>query len=174
MRRIAATALAASMMLSAPLAAAVRAPRQQNTASVSGTAKAANGQAMPNTTVQLRDVNTGQLAGTTTSSANGAFTFTSLAGGTYAIEVLSATGQIIGTSGAVTVATGAAVTGVTVGASAAAAGAAGGAAAAAGAAAAGGATAAGVSTALVVTAVAAAAGAAGVIAVAASGNASPS
>src|SRR3989442_2488173 len=135
MRRIAAIALAASMMLSAPLAAAVRAPRQAqpNTASLSGTAKAANGQAMPNTTVQLRNVNTGELAGTTTSNANGAFTFTALAGGTYAIEVLSATGQIIGTSAAVSVAARATVTGVAVSASAAAVGAAGGAAAAAGA-----------------------------------------
>ena len=94
MRRMAATALAASMMLSASLAAAVRAPRQAqpNTASLSGTAKAANGQAMPNTTVQLRNVNTGELAGTTTSDAAGAFTFTGLPGGTYAVEVVSVTG----------------------------------------------------------------------------------
>jgi hypothetical protein len=172
MRRIAATALAASMMLSAPLAAAVRAPRQQNTASLSGTAKAANGQAMANTTVQLRNVSTGELAGKTTSNANGAFTFTGLAGGTFAVEVLSATGQIIGTSAAVSVATGAAVTGVAVSASAAAVGVAGGAAAAAGAAAAGGATAAGVSTALVVTLVAVGAGIAGGVAIAT--NSSPS
>src|SRR5438105_10440739 len=114
MRRIAATALAASMMLSAPLAAAVRAPRQQNTASLSGTAKAANGQAMPNTTVQLRNVNTGELAGTTTSDAAGAFTFTGLPGGTYAVEVVSVTGEIVGASAAVSVAAGATVTGLTV------------------------------------------------------------
>ena len=169
MRRVVAAALAASLFASTPLLAAGRARQPQGqTASLSGTATAANGQAMPNADVQLRDVNTGQLVGKAKSGNTGTFTFTGLAAGTYAVEVLSATGQIIGTSAAVSVAAGAAVTGVSVGASAAAVAAGAGAAAAGGAAAA-----AGVSTAVVVTTVAVAAGIAGAVAIA-NANASPS
>src|SRR5437867_442182 len=158
-RRTVAAALAVSMLACLPLQAAAGSTAKQqtqNTASIGGTAKASNGQTMASAKVQLRDINTGDLVGTTTSDAEGGFSFTGLAGGTYTVEVLSATGEIVGASAAVSVAAGAAVTGVTVGASAAAAaGAASGAAAAAGAAAAGGATAASVSTAVIVSTVAA-------------------
>jgi hypothetical protein len=123
--------------------------------------------------VQLRNLATGQLAGTTTSSATGAFSFAGLPAGNFAVEVVNVAGQIIGTSASISVVAGATVTGITVSATAAVVGAAAGA-AAAGAAAAGVGAAAGVSTAVVVTTVAAAAGVAGAVAVAASGNASPS
>src|SRR5258708_39573870 len=120
MRRVVAAALVASLCASTPLLAAARARQAQGqSASLSGTATAANGQAIPNADVQLRDVTTGQLVGKAKSGPNGTFTFAGIPGGTYAIEVLSATGQIIGTSAAVSVAAGAAVTGVTVGATAA-------------------------------------------------------
>jgi hypothetical protein len=172
MRRIVTLALISSMFLATPLFAA-RAPQVGQNASVAGVATA-DGKPAPNAKLQLRNVQSGQLVGTAQSTAAGTFTFTGLAAGTYAVEVLSAAGQIIGTSAAVSVAAGAAVTGVAVGASAAAFGAAAGGAAAAGAVAAGsGAAAAGISTAVVVTAVAAAAGVAGAVAIAKS-NASPS
>ena len=99
----------------------------------------------------------GQLVGTAKSNAAGAFTFSGVAAGTYAVEELNAAGQIIGTSAALSIAAGAAVTGVAVGAVAAGSGTA----------------AAGISTAVVVTAAAAAAGVAGVAAIA-KANASPS
>src|SRR3954469_22834722 len=118
MRRIVAIALSSSMFGSAALAAA--APRAQTeVASLSGTASSSAGQTLANVTVQLRDVATGQLAGTTTSSATGAFSFGGLQAGTYTVEVVGATGQIIGSSAAVTVAAGATVTGVAVSATAA-------------------------------------------------------
>jgi len=125
LRRTVATALAVSMLACLPVRAAGSASTAkqppQNTASIGGTAKASNGKAMPNAKVQLRDINTGDLVGTTTSDAEASFSFTGLAEGTYAVEALSATGEIVGASGAVSVAAGASVTGVTVGASAAAA-----------------------------------------------------
>jgi hypothetical protein len=158
MRRIVALALASSLLVSAPLFAA-RAPQGQ-AASLSGEAKGPTGETLANSTVQLRNVNTGQLVGTTTSNATGAFTFSGLPAGTYAVEVLNAAGQIVGTSAAVSVTAGAAVTGVTVGATAAG--------VAAGAAAGGG-----ISTAVVVTTVAVVAGVAGTVAIVRA-NASPS
>jgi len=168
MRRVVAVALVAALCASTPLLAARARQVQGQSASLSGTATADNGQAIANADVQLRDVNTGQLVAKAKSGNNGAFTFPGLASGTYAIEVLSATGEIIGTSAAVSVAAGAAVTGVAVGASAAAV------AAGAGAAAGGSAAAAsGVSTAVIVTTVAVAAGIAGAIVIA-NNNASPS
>jgi hypothetical protein len=131
-------------------------------ASLTGTASSSSGQTMVNTVVQLRNLATGQLAGSTTSSAAGQFSFIGLNPGNYAVEVVNATGQIVGTSASVSVSAGAAVTGVSVTASAAVAATAGaGAGAAAGAAAASGAAAAGASTAAVVGAAAAAAGVAG-------------
>ena len=84
----------------------------QATASLSGTARTNSGTALGNETVQLRNIATGQLTATTTSSASGAFSFTALPAGQYTVEVVNAAGQIVGTSAAVTVAAGAAVTGV--------------------------------------------------------------
>jgi hypothetical protein len=170
MRRIVAVALASSMF-SAPLFAAGAPRAQAQPASLAGTASSSSGQTLANATVQLRNVTTGQLAGTTTSTASGSFSFGGLQAGTYTVEVVSATGQIVGTSAAISVGAGATVTGVAVSATAAAV--AGG--AAAGAAAAGGAAAGGgISTAVIITTVAAAAGVAGAVAVAKSGDSSPS
>jgi protocatechuate 3,4-dioxygenase beta subunit len=88
-------------------------------ASLSGTAADAAGRAMSNTGVQLRNVSSGQLVGTATTNAIGQFSFPGLNPGTYVVEVVSATGQIVGTSGSVVVGAGAAMTGVSVTASAA-------------------------------------------------------
>lgn len=128
------------------------------TGSLSGTASNSSGQPVANTVVQLRNLGTGQLAGTTTSNGLGHFSFNGLNPGNYAVEVVNSSGQIVGTSASVTVASGAAVTGVGVTASVAVA-AAGGAPVAAGAAATG--TAGSTSTAAIVGAAAAAAGVAG-------------
>jgi hypothetical protein len=72
-----------------------------------------------NTVVQLRNLATGQLAGSTTSNVAGQFSFIGLNPGNYAVEVVNAAGQIVGTSASVAVSSGAAVTGVSVTASAA-------------------------------------------------------
>src|SRR5262245_19554442 len=129
MRRILAAAVIAAMSLPATTGAAPL--RAQGQASLSGTATSNTGQALGNYTVQLRNLQTGQLAGTTTSSPTGAFSFSGLQAGNYAVEVVNAAGQIVGTSASISVAAGASVTGVAVSATAATAGAGGGAAAAA-------------------------------------------
>jgi hypothetical protein len=172
MKKLIALAFAGLLSSSTLLAAAPTG--QAQAASLAGTASSSTGQTLVNATVQLRNLATGQLASTTTSNAVGNFAFAGLNPGNYAVEVVNAAGQIVGTSASITVAAGATVTGVSVTATAAvvAGGAGVGAGAAAGAAAAGGGAAAGVSTAAVVTAAATAAGVAGATAV--TTNASPS
>jgi len=113
MKRLLALALAVALVgLGVPVT--VNAAGPQGTASLAGIARNAGGQALPNYTVRLRNIATGQLAGNTTSSAEGAFSFTGLAQGNYVIEVVDAAGRIIATSTSITVAAGAAVTGVAV------------------------------------------------------------
>ena len=167
MRRVVAFVIGVAM--SSPAVPLLAAGQAQAASALSGTASSSGGQTLANVTVQLRNLATGQLAGSTTSAANGAFSFVGLSAGSYAVEVVNVAGQIIGTSASITVASGIAVTGVAVSATAAAVavGAAGVAGIAAGAAAA-----TGVSTAVIVTTVAAAAGVLGSVAVKA--NASPS
>jgi hypothetical protein len=174
MRRVVAFALSSSLLLQvAPLMAAPAARHaaragggqaQAATGAINGTAQSSAGQTLANYTVQLRNLETGQLSGVTTSNAAGSFSFAGLNPANYVVEVVNQAGVIVGSSAAIPVAAGATVA-VTVSATAAA--------AIAGAAAAGGAAAGGISTAVVVTTVAAAAGIAGVVAVV-KHNASPS
>ena len=170
MRRIPVITLVLALLLSASPLVAAPAGRvaQAPGATLSGTATNSTGQTIAQTTVQLRDLATGQLVSTTQSAANGAFTFTGVPAGNFAVEVVNAAGQIIGSSASISVAAGATITGVTVSATAAAA-----LGTAAGAAAAGAATAGGFSTAVVITTVAVGAGIAGAVAVA-TNDASPS
>ncbi len=180
MRRIVAIALSSTLMLQvAPLTAApaMRAARAggvqaAETGAINGVAQNSAGRTLSNYTVQLRNLQTGQLSGVTTSNAAGSFSFAGLSPANYVVEVVNQAGAIVGSSAAIPVAAGATVS-VTVSATAAAAiaGAAAGGAAAGGAAAAG--AAGGISTAVVITTIAAAAGIAGVVAVARH-NASPS
>ena len=161
MRRVTASALVFALTFAAAPLLAARAPRggqAQGLASITGNATTSTGQTIANVTVQLRDLVTGSLAGTTTSSATGTFAFVGLQAGSYAVEVVSAAGQIIATSASIAVSAGATITGITVSATAAVL--AGGAAATA----AGAGAAVGASTAIVITSVAAAAGIAGAVA----------
>lgn len=170
MRRVTASALVFALTFAAAPLLAARAPRggqAQGLASITGNATTSKGQNIANVTVQLRDLVTGSLAGTTTSSATGTFAFVGLQAGSYAVEVVSAAGQIIATSASIAVSAGATITGITVSATAAVL--AGGAAATA----AGAGAAVGASTAIVITSVAAAAGIAGAVA-ASTQTASPS
>lgn len=107
-----------STMTFAATASAAPAPKQ-GTGIVSGTARNAAQQVMSGVKVQLRNVDTGQLFGTTQSSVNGGFSFTGLGAGNYVIEIVDAAGKIIGVSASMSVAAGAVISGVTVAASAA-------------------------------------------------------
>lgn len=118
MRRVLTFVTVLSMIApSASVFAAPRAVQPQSEGSIAGSATSSPGRAMANATVRLRSVATGQLAGTTTSDAAGQFIFTGLPAGTYAVEVIDAAGQILGTSAAIPLAAGAQVTGVSVNAS---------------------------------------------------------
>jgi uncharacterized surface anchored protein len=111
MRRV--TAFVLMLLMSVPSAfAGAAAPA--TTGSVAGTASDPAGKALANATVNLRDLTSGQLAGTTTSNAAGQFSFAGLAPGNYAVEIVNAAGEIVATSAPITVAAGAAVTGVSV------------------------------------------------------------
>ena len=104
------------------------------TGAISGIASV-DGKPLANTTVRLRNVDTGQLVGNTTSNAQGQFSFSGLGPGNFVVETVSANGTILGTSAAIALTAAAmTITGVAVTTSAAAIAAAGGAAGAAGAA----------------------------------------
>ena len=138
------------------LIAAGRAIAQTN-GTISGIASV-DGKPLANVTVRLRNVDTGQLVGNTTSNAQGQFSFTGLGPGNFVVETVSANGTILGTSTAIALTAAAMVaTGITVATTAAALAAAGGVGAAAvGAGAAAGGGALGLSgTALALTAIAA-------------------
>ncbi len=85
------------------------APRvgQVGTGTLRGTARSSAGQILANHKVQLRNVATGQLAGSTTSDAAGAFSFTGLSPANYVVEILDSAGRIAGTSAVTAVAAGA-------------------------------------------------------------------
>jgi hypothetical protein len=133
---------------------------QSEVATLAGTATSSSGQTLVNATVQLRNLATGTVSSTTTSSSTGVFSFAAVNPGNYVVEVLNAAGQAVGTTASISVAAGAALTGVAVSATAAAV-------------AAGAAGIAGAGTIAAVTAAAAAAGVVGVVA-RGQGDASPS
>lgn len=152
--------IALTVALSLPLSPlGVTGVAQAEVASIAGAAASSTGETLVNATVQLRDLATGTVSGTTTSSSTGAFSFVAINPGNYIVEVLNAAGQVVGTSASISVAAGAAITGVAVSATAAAVTAA--------------ASVAGISTIVAVTAAAAAAGVVGIVAVG-QGDASPS
>jgi hypothetical protein len=145
------------------LAAGKTVARQQ-AGTINGVAQGADKQPLPRYTVRIRNTTTGQLAGSTTSTETGAFTFTGLEPANYVVEVVDAAGNVVGVSPAIAVTAGAAVS-VTVTASAA---------GLAGAAAGGGAGLFGLGTAATVGIISAAGALTIVGVVAATNNASPS
>jgi Carboxypeptidase regulatory-like domain len=90
----------------------------QEQGTLSGVAQNADKAPLPNYRVHVRNANTGTLAGSTLSNQAGQFTFTALQPGNYVVELVDATGKVVGLSPSLTVAAGATVT-VTVGATAA-------------------------------------------------------
>ncbi len=94
----------------------VRAPSLQG-GTISGLAKDAKGQKLPNYKVRVRSVSTGKTVAETVSNEAGEITFTGLAPETYVVEIVNAAGEVIGLSPAIVLTAGATVT-VTVTASA--------------------------------------------------------
>jgi len=116
MRRISSIVIAAAMTFSSSPLFAARAGGHGDlpTGMISGTTTGSGGQAVHNATVQLRDLTTGQLVGSSTSNGAGQFTFTGLNAGNYAVELVNAAGEIVATSASIVVGEGASVTGFTI------------------------------------------------------------
>src|SRR5438067_6979000 len=115
---LAVTMMMAMALMSAP--ASIVAAQAQAVGTISGTATSQSGQSLANMTAQLRNLATKQLVGTTTTYAQGAFSFTGLNPGQFMVEVVNAQGAIVGTTSAITLSAGAMVaTGITVTATAA-------------------------------------------------------
>jgi hypothetical protein len=123
-RTVALVLVVAFVALSMP-SLGVAAPRVgkaavQGTGKIDGTAQDSKKKELAGVTVQLRNVDTGALVGSTTSAANGAFSFSGLSIGNYVIEIVDAAGKIIGVSTSMAItATVATISGVTIAASAA-------------------------------------------------------
>ena len=90
----------------------------QGTGKISGMAMDSQNQIMPGAKLQLRNVETGQLAATTRAAADGAFEFTGLNPANYMVELVDQSGKIVGLSPAMALASGGVITGVSVAASA--------------------------------------------------------
>jgi hypothetical protein len=115
---LAVTMMVAMALTCAPLSAF--AAQAQAAGTISGTATSQGGQSLATMTAQLRNLTTKQLVGTTTTNAQGAFSFTGLNPGQFMVEVVNAQGAIVGTTSAITLSAGAMVaTGVAVTATAA-------------------------------------------------------
>jgi hypothetical protein len=85
---------------------------------LSGVAQSSDKAPLPNFRIQVRNANTGELKGSTTSNQAGQFLFASLDPGYYVVELVDAAGKVVGLSPALLVSSGSTVT-VTVGATAA-------------------------------------------------------
>lgn len=100
MRKVFAVVLSVALIVAAmpvPAGAAVRGKQavQSQGGSVQGTARNAQQQPLANVTVQLRNVQTGQIAATGTTSAAGQFSFTNIPAGSYIVEVVDSRGAIV-------------------------------------------------------------------------------
>jgi Carboxypeptidase regulatory-like domain len=98
-------ALLPSIPLHAAQATAATRPRPVSTAgqnsapvSINGTVVTSAGQLLPNTVVRARNLLTGRIAGTTSTTGNGQFALTGLDAGRYVLEAVDPAGQILGTS----------------------------------------------------------------------------
>src|SRR5688500_5932370 len=90
----------------------------QDGGALTGFAQNADRAPLPNFRVHVRNANTGELSGSTTSNQAGQFSFAALKPGNYVVEIVDAAGKVVGLSPSIGVGAGATVT-VTVGATAA-------------------------------------------------------
>jgi hypothetical protein len=109
-----AAAVAVFTLTAASGTLAASSPRAQGAGSLSGTALTSIGQLMVNANVQLRELETGQLAATTKTTPGGAFSFPVVRPGQYVVEIVNAVGEVMGTSAPLVVRAGTPLTGVTV------------------------------------------------------------
>ena len=73
---------------------------------VTGVAQASSGAPFSNHAARLRNVRTGDIAATTTTTQAGSFEFLKVLPGSYVVEVTDATGRVVATSGITSVSAG--------------------------------------------------------------------
>lgn len=112
-----ASATSSNIRRHVPRAKSVKQP--ERTGRVSGVARDEKNRALPFFRIRLRNTDTGQQVSETKSDKNGQFVFTGLNPGTYVVEIVDATGHVLGTA-TVHLSTTMVVSGVTVTATAAA------------------------------------------------------
>jgi len=106
MRKTLSLVLVAAVALGAPaaaLAAPAGAPRQVQTSggTITGTAKNARGEPLPNYRIRIRNSSTGAVAAETVSNASGGFSVSGLAPGDYIVEIVDSGNKVIGVTPAV-------------------------------------------------------------------------
>lgn len=125
MKKFLAAALCFAVVLSAQPVSVVAAPAKvqkpaADAGQVGGRALV-DGKPLMNVAVRLRNVDTGEIVGTTTANTAGEFSFAGLSAGNFIVETVSANGVILGTSTKITLTSGAMIAAnLTVGTSAAA------------------------------------------------------
>src|SRR5262249_28454065 len=79
----------------------------QGATTLTGVARGGQLQPLGQTRIQLRDVQSGELVGATTTSEAGTFSFAGLPPGTYIAEIVDAAGKVLGVGAPVTLGAGA-------------------------------------------------------------------
>jgi hypothetical protein len=103
----------ASLALIVALGVAVAASAApQSSGRIAGTVRDAQGQALPNAKLQLRNVDTGQVVARTRAAADAAYEFSAVPPGNYIVEIVDDSDRVIGLSAAAALTTGGAVTGL--------------------------------------------------------------
>jgi hypothetical protein len=108
MRNLAAVFSLAALLPSMPLHAAqataaarpgpVSTAMQNSSVAIKGTVVTSAGQPFPNAVVRARNLLTGRITGTTSTTGSGQFALAGLDAGRYVLEAVDAAGQIVGTS----------------------------------------------------------------------------
>src|SRR5262245_3106015 len=114
MRRLVVTGVIAAVALAVPgaLLAAPAPIKAQSPApgTISGVAKDALGESLPNVKVRIRNANTGEIVAELRSASDGSFSVTGLQPGNYVVEVLDSHDKLIGLVPSVAVSSGSTAT----------------------------------------------------------------
>jgi Carboxypeptidase regulatory-like domain len=96
MRKLATIGLIIALATAGVPSAAFAAAQGGPSAAVAGTVRRANMRVVANASVQIRNVESGDISGRSTTDDAGAFAFAGLGPGNYVVEVVDATGKVLG------------------------------------------------------------------------------
>jgi Carboxypeptidase regulatory-like domain len=96
MRKLASIGLMITLAMGGVPSGLLAASQAGPSAAVAGTVRGSNTRPIAKARVQVRNVDTGNLVGTTTTDEEGAFAISGLSSGNFVVEVIDATGKILG------------------------------------------------------------------------------